>query len=373
MANLDTAKIHEKLKFRRNRLLDRVRRDGPVGRLQLARLLRMSNTRVCEIAQEMLDEGLVLEEFTGNSRRGRRPVPLRVNPGYGHLVGVDVEAKRMRLVAVDFAGNRVFGYREALSPPASREAFIARLLTFIETGLKEIPAELANVLGIGLAAPGVVDVRSGTLLHYDLLEVARDLPLRDLVASRTGLPTSLDENIRCYTRAEWMSGAARHLSSFICLAVRSGVSAGLVLGGRLHEGSHGFAGKAGYFPICGNAAASRWKTLMETVSEQALGVDVEAANYELSDSRARRAGELIGGQIAMMATLLDPEAIVLAGGLVQPDGPLWPSLERTYRRFVLPDIAERVQLLPSRLGPYAAAIGAAHRCFEMLYPTEAAG
>ena len=54
----------------------------------------------------------------------------------------------------------------------------------------------------------------------------------------------------------------------------------------------------------------------------------------------------------------------------QPDGPLWDTIERTFRRFVLPDVAGRVQLLPARLGPFAAAIGAAHRCFENLYPVE---
>lgn len=56
----------------------------------------------------------------------------------------------MRQVVVDLAGNRVFRYRQALSPPTSREAFIDRLLTFIETGLKKIPAEFSNVQALGV-------------------------------------------------------------------------------------------------------------------------------------------------------------------------------------------------------------------------------
>ena len=59
----------------------------------------------------------------------------------------------------------------------------------------------------------------------------------------------MDNNIRVLTLAEWMSGAAQHLDSFVCLAVRSGVGAGIVLDGKLFGGSHGFAGEPGYAPV----------------------------------------------------------------------------------------------------------------------------
>jgi len=211
MNDLDTAKLYEKLKCKRNVILTRIRRNGPRGRLHLVRRLHMNNSRVCAMVRQMLDDKLILEELTGKSRRGSRPVPLRVSPGYGHLVGFDIEVKCMRLVAVDFAGNPVWKHRAKLSPSNSRDALLARLLGFIEKGIEKVRSEFRNVLGVGLAAPGVVDVRTGTLLHYDLVEQARNLPLRDLVSTRTGLPVSLDENIRCCTLAEWMrrGGAAR--------------------------------------------------------------------------------------------------------------------------------------------------------------------
>ena len=193
--------------------------------------------------------------------------------------------------------------------------------------------------------------------------------MRDLVATHTGLPCVLEENIRSLTLAEWTSGAARHFSDFICVAVRSGVAAGVVLNGRLFTGSHGFAGKLGYLPLPSGAGVSRWKRLVEVVSEQALNVDGDNGGG-LSDGRARRAGAILGAQLAAMAILFDPQAIVLAGALTRPGGPLWDPMERAFRRFVVPEIGDRVQLLPARVGPFAAAIGATRRCFETLYPTE---
>ena len=359
-----------KKKFNRHTVLHEIRRHGPVGRLQVSRQLHISKSRVCEIVQELLDEKLILEDLNRSERRGRLPIPLRVNPEHGQFLGFDFEAKRMRLVIVDFAGNVIWRHQVKLKPFKSRQPFVNHLLSFIEEGLKRIHSQSVTPLGIGLAAPGVIDRRRGTLLHYDLIEVAQNIPLRDLVANRTNLPCLIDNNIRAYALEEWMSGAAQHLSNFICLAVRSGVGAAIMQNGRLSGGSHGFSGEAGYFPIPAGGAASQWRTFQETVSEQALGIDVEAKNSHLPEARAKRAGELVGAQIAALVSLLDPEAVVLAGGLIQPNGSLWSSLERTYRRFVLPDIAERVQLLPSRVGPFAAAIGATHQCFRMLYATE---
>ena len=370
MAGLDTAKISEKLKFKKNLVLHAIRRSGQVGRLELARKLRMSTSRLCEFVQEMIDEGGWIEDHVGADRRGRRAVPVRVNPRFGHLVGFDMEAKRLRLIAVDFSGKVVWQRHKKLTPPKDRRALVNRLLGFIDTGLKEIKGRFNNVLGVGLAGAGTVDVRRGVILHYALLESASNIPLRDLVADRTSLPCILEDNIRALTMAEWIWGSASHLHNFICLAVRSGIGAGIVIDGKLYSGSHGFAGEAGLMSLPLGPTPSQWKYLHDVASEQALDVDVESRTFKLSKPKATVAGRLLGLQLASLATFMDPQAIVLAGGLVQPDGPLYDSLARTFRRFVLADIADRVQLIPARLGPFAAAMGAAHRCFQMLYPTE---
>jgi glucokinase len=178
----------------------------------------------------------------------------------------------------------------------------------------------------------------------------------------------MENNIRAMTLAEWTGGAARGLSSFACVAVRSGVGAGIVLDGRLRPGVHGFCGEIGYMPVPDPGPAAEWKNLQQTVSESALGVDAEAREFDLSEPVARRAGEIVGAQLASMATLLDPEAFVLAGGVLNPEGPVWPHALDAFRATALPELADRVQVLPAQLGPFAAAVGAAHRCLYELFP-----
>lgn len=355
---------------KRNSLLQALHRKGNASRLQLARTLDISNSRVCDLIEEMVEEGLLLEQTVNGDRRGRRGVAVRLNPDHGHMLGFDMEAKRLRLVVTDFSGQVVWQSRRALKPLKDRDALTEEVLSFLTSSLREIRPQFKNLLGIGLAASGVMDAQRGVILHYDLIPQAKDLPLRDLVAKQVDLPCVMENNIRAMTLAEWTSGAARGLNSFVCMAVRSGVGAGIVLNDRLLAGSHGFCGEVGYMVLPTASNASTWKSLQNTVSESALGIDVESKE-KIPEPIARRAGELIGSQIASIAAILDPEAFVLAGGMLNPDSPVWLHAISAFRQTALAELVERVRILPAQLGPFAAAVGAAHRCLYELFPVAA--
>ena len=360
--------ISKKMEVRKNILLHHIHRNGEIGRLELGRNLGMSKSRLCEVILEMIDEGLILESLSGTERRGRSPVPLSANPDHGCFVGLDFEANRMRIAVVDFSGQTLLRRHKELRPMKDRKKLINHLLSFIDEGLETVRDMGAKILGVGIAAPGVINQTTGTLVHYDFIEAARNIPLRELVETHTGHRCVVDNNIRCYALTEWTCGVARNMSDFICLAVRSGFGSAIILNGRLLDGSHGFSGEAGYNRVPSSKPASEWKTFQEIVSEKALNVDVEAKDFKLSTRKAKLAGELLGARAASLASLMDPEAIVMVGKLLEPDGPLWPFVEETYRICILPDIADQVPLLHSRVGSFAAAVGATQRCFQELFP-----
>lgn len=357
---------------KRNALVQALHRRGVASRVNLAHALNISNSRVCDLVEQMVSEGLLLEEQVQGDRRGRRGVAIRLNPDYGQLIGFDMEAKRLRMVATNFAGEVIWQNRRPLSPAQNRDAVIDEILSYIAEGMREIRAQFGKPLAFGIAASGVIDAKRGTILHYDLLPHMVDVPIRELIARQVELPCVMDNNIRAMTLAEWVGGAARGLNSFVCVAVRSGVGAGVVLNGRLRGGSHGFSGEMGYM-LAPTATCTGWKTLQQLVSESALGIDIEADGFSgLSESAAKRCGELIGTSLASIAAMIDPEAFVLAGGMMNPQGPVWPHVFATFRRYALRELTERVHLLPARLGLFAAAQGVAHRAmYEQLFPVMA--
>src|SRR5437762_1332362 len=109
---------------KRNLLVQALHRKGASNRVQLARALSISNSRVCELVEQMVSERLLLEEQVDGDRRGRRGVSLRLNPDHGVLVGFDMEAKRLRMVATNFAGAIVWQNRRPLSPKTGRDSVI---------------------------------------------------------------------------------------------------------------------------------------------------------------------------------------------------------------------------------------------------------
>jgi len=358
--------------IKRNTLLRTIHRKGSSSRLQLARELRISNSRVCDLIEEMIDQRLLQEQSPPAERRGRRGVNIRMNGSFGHFVGVDMEAKRLRLVVTDFSGEVVYQTRKPLHPQQDRQGLIDEIFRFIDDALIDIRPKFANILGIGLAASGVMDTKRGLILHYDLIPQAVNLPLRDLLAEHTRLPCVMENNIRAMTLAEWTAGAARGLHTFACVAVRSGVGAGIVLDGRLLRGTHGLCGEIGYMVLPTSASAASWKSFQQTVSESALGIDVESKSIELPEPVLRRTGELIGSQLASIAAVIDPQALILAGGMLDPNGPIWPHVIRSFNQLALAELVDHVKLLPAQLGPFAAAIGAAHRCLYELFPASVA-
>src|SRR5437868_9211130 len=225
---------------KRNALVQALHRRGVASRVSLAHALNISNSRVCDLVEQMVSEGLLLEEQVNGDRRGRRGVAVRLNPDYGQLIGFDMEAKRLRMVATNFAGEVIWQNRRPLSLPQNRDAVIDEILSYIAEGMREIRAQFGKPLAFGIAASGVIVAKRGTILHYDLLPHMVDVPIRELIARQVELPCVMDNNIRAMTLAEWVGGAAKGLNSFVCIAVRSGVGAGVVLNGRLRGGSHGF-------------------------------------------------------------------------------------------------------------------------------------
>src|SRR6476646_10473078 len=83
---------------KRNALVQALHRRGVASRVSLAHALGISNSRVCDLVEQMVSEGLLLEEAVQGDRRGRRGVAVRLNPDYGQIVGFDMEAKRLRMV-----------------------------------------------------------------------------------------------------------------------------------------------------------------------------------------------------------------------------------------------------------------------------------
>ena len=249
-----------------------------------------------------------------------------------------------------------------------------------------------KVAGVGVGIPGLVEYPAGVVDSCVNLRGWKRIPLRANLQRRLGLPVSVDNDVNAMTLAEWKHGAGRGARNLLCMTLGTGVGGGLVLNGALYRSRKGPSGEIGHLPLSeggppcfcgGRGCLERYVGNREVVREvkkriaagersripallggrmDRLTPEVIDRACELGDRLARetwsRAGERIGLILAGAVNLLNPDRIVIGGGLAAAGRWLFDPIRETVRRRAMRGIG-RVPVLPAKLGSSAGLIGAA--------------
>jgi predicted NBD/HSP70 family sugar kinase len=388
-----------KLLARRHQILNMVFRDKQASRFALARSLNINASMVGTYVEEFLREGLLVEDHTGPTRRGRAPVHIRINSDYGCFLGLDFEALRARAVLTDFAGEILHQEEIAFPSGITRGCVLERIVTLAQ--ITAANARGKRLLSVGIAAPGQVDGVHGRVIHYRLLPDFSDVPVQEQFEKHFTAPVFIEQNIRALTFAEMLRGAGRGHSNFLCLSIRSGVGLGIVIDRRIYAGTEAMAGEVGYtvFPTSGGP-----KTMTELISAKAivhqalrvlkcaqatkmrkallakgdnrdnlaLAEIVEAADAgdALLHDLLQEAGRNLGLLTANLANLFAPAKIVLAGEVARCCPLMRDTMQRAFRRHAMAQILKSTDLDWGVLTGFAAALGAAYLGFSRTFPED---
>jgi len=382
-----------KLAIKKNGILNEVFRSGSCQRFDLAQRLNINATMMGNYVEELIAAGLLVEGDPAASSRGR--APLHVNPQHGCFLGLDFEALRGRAVLCDFAGEVLEQKEISFRSDISRVGVLNRIIKLAKelAGLADRP-----LLSIGIAAPGQVDCESGRVLHYRLLSDFDQVPLRDRFEEAFETPLFLEDNIRALAYGELLRGSGKGCRNFLCLAVRSGVGLGIVIDGKLYSGSNSMAGEVGYLVfnttqgpqlatdlvstkgfvdstlklINTQKVTTGRKELLEKEEDVTLAdiISVAEAGDDVLLEQLKQLGNHLGMLAANLANLFAPEKIILAGEVPDCSLVVRQQMERTFRRYTLPQILTTVYLEDGSLGGFAGALGAAWMGFAKTFPVD---
>ncbi|MET8452270.1 ROK family transcriptional regulator [Streptomyces sp. NPDC005209] len=306
---------------------------GPLTRLAAARRAGLSPAAVTKAVRPLIEAGYLVEDADDEPRAalGRPANPVRVDGSRALFVGVKVTGDEIIGVLTDLCCRIRLARRVPLTDRAPRAvlASVADLVHDLRAGADDIGVP---VLGLGVAVSGDVDRAEGVVRYSPFLEW-RDVPLAELTAMTTGLPVTVDNDVRALTIAEQWFGAGVGLSDFAVVTVGAGIGCGLVVHGRVVAGAHGVAGEIGHVAVdpagppchCGNrgcveaiagdaAIVARMREVTgRPVADSAAAVAL--AHQGLSGAREvyARAGEAIGRGIATVANLFGPERVIISG------------------------------------------------------------
>ena len=302
-------------------------------------------------------------------------------------IGVDLGGTKMLLGVVDAGGEAVWESRER-SAGESESELVELLLREIE----EARVERGGIEAVGLGIPARIDHQKGIALSAVNLPI-EDLPIRDIVVERAGLPTFVDNDANVAALAEQLYGAARGTQNAVLLTIGTGIGGGLVLGGEIYRGSIGAGAELGHMsiemdgPPCqgscrgrgcietfasGTAIGREGRAAAEREPDSALGkllatgeeVDGKAVTVaakqgdETAAGVFEQAGRRLGVGLANLANIFEPEVIVIGGGVMAAGDLLLEPARAELRARALQPMNE-TPVVPAQLGEDAGMIGAA--------------
>jgi predicted NBD/HSP70 family sugar kinase len=362
--------------FGEQAVLETIFRRGPITRPEIAAATNLSKPTVSAAVSRLVQEGLVRAAGTRAGQRGRKPVAYVVSARAGLVVGGDIGGSNVRVAAADLFGEPICDLKRPTAKDGGRAVGV-QVLEMVDEVIERAGAEHGRPLALAISSPGVVDQTSGrvTSLAYNVAPEGGFDPV-EVIRDRFDLPVLVENNVNLAAVGEKWFGLARGVSTMVFIAIGAGVGMGIIIDDELVRGAHGAAGEIGYLPLTVDPFDPRHRLhggledeigaagIVAAFNERRAPDDPEPAAvhevFELAGAGNAAAQSVVdyvasrlGTAIATVCAILDPELVVLGGGIGAN-----PALLRPVRgaAAVLVPITARIET--SLLGERAALQGA---------------
>lgn len=379
--------------FNRAVVLDAIRQQGEVSRVELAQRTGLTAQTMSNIVRALIDDGLVTENGHAPSTGGKRRVLLKVVPDAYSAVGLHLDPERITGVLLDMAGGVRMRSRRRVPADASPAAVGAALARTFHQLVRRSGIADGQVLGVGLAVPGPLDAANRRVLAPPNLAGWAEVPLADIVEERAGQPVVMDNDATAAAIGERWAGRTDRAGSFVYVYLGSGVGIGVVLDDQVHRGISNNAGEIGHVHSGGGREChcGRRGCLEAYCSMRAIVADWRAASraepdgepaaaaYERlcrlaaeGDATAGRvlrvAATRLGQALASVVSVLDVDRVVLGGPALRHVAELVRTrVAKVVEAQVWASEVRPVRVETALIGEDAGAVGAASLVLDHAY------
>ena len=312
-----------------------------------------------------------------------------------YIIGIDLGGTKIATVLTDTEGAIIKRVEEATNAHEGQDAVIERIK---ETVYKVLdPGK--DVVGIGIGSPGPLDLENGVVLKTPNLKWD-NVPIRDILEEEFGITTYLENDANAAAAGEYRFGAGKGARNLIYITVSTGIGSGIIIDGKVYRGAHGIAGELGHTiidpngPICGcgqrgclEAFASGTGLARRAILELQLGVESiirELVEGDLQKVTARTledaalkgdefalnmwesTGDYLGIGMTNVINFLDPEMIIIGGGVSKAGELLFEPMRRSIKKRAIESAASKVKIVPAALGKDVGTLGAVSVVIEAL-------
>lgn len=310
------------------------------------------------------------------------------------LLGIDIGGTNLKLAFIDRHGRLLKGKRIfSTADFKGKDALINKIAFEVQNMFVSSGINKKDVIGAGVGVPGAVNVKNGIAHYLTNIPGWREVPIGNSLKKKLGIPVFVDNDVNVMALGEFFFGAGKGARNMLCVTLGTGVGGGLILNGELYRGSSCAAGEFGHMPIsidgpkcnCGSSgcieayvgknyiirkAAAMIRKGSRTLIKELTGGDISKLTPELISRAAGRGdkfakdiwedtGEKIGIALAGVVNLLNPEKIIIGGGIANAGNVLFNSIRKTIAKRAMRLPAKTVRVVKARLGYDAGVIGAA--------------
>ncbi len=304
------------------------------------------------------------------------------------VIGIDFGGTSVKLAVLQGEELLTTVHRIRTQEFVGSSALIEKIVEVITEIRKEFP----GVAAVGIGVPGAVDYERGITYNLTNVEGWNDVALRDILAKKTGLPCVLDNDANCMAFAEWKYGAAEGTENAVCVTLGTGVGGGLILNGGVYRGATHAAGEIGQMsvdyrgvpgPYGNSGALERYignKQITDLAAEMYRAAGKEVPDPHTPDAIAKLANEgdetaiavwnkvaeYLANCLMSIVYLLNPEAIVIGGGVSEAGDLLFMPLLKNLENSLTDECFDHLRIVPAKFGNSAGMIGCAALAADLL-------
>ncbi len=222
-------------------VLNLIFQSGSTSQSQVVQRTGLKAPTVFRIFAKLENDGLIQlcgddaipETPAGAERKGRRPNYYCVEPSSGYAVGVDFSSLAASVIVVDFGNRVIYNDSVELKQNLNRDQILKILESIIEKAIAESGISTEQIIGIGVAAPGVVDTVTGQVLEYERIPGLSGYSIGSYFEGLFGVPVFVHNNASVIAASAYHYGSAQEENSLLVVLVRSGVGGALVTHGEI--------------------------------------------------------------------------------------------------------------------------------------------
>ncbi|WP_207425849.1 ROK family transcriptional regulator [Pedobacter sp. SYSU D00535] len=389
--------LEKKKHLNKTRLLKQIYVHGPKSSVELAVNLNISLPTSLALINEMLGEGLLEKKGKGISVGGRKPDLHSLRAGSIYVLSIEIGRFETKMCILDNNHNNITGVQVFNLKITTNRAALKQLVVLTEDFIERSGVDPANLVGVGLSMPGLVDPKKGNNYSY-LYEAGASSTLREELESQLKKPVFIQHDVKSSTMAECRRGIAKGKQNVLVVLLDWGIGLGAIVDGKICTGSTGFFGEIGHIPFVDNGdlcycgkrgcletvasgvaiarkAKEAIKSGKDSILNQLAASDleniepkqiIEAANRgdQFAIELLSEFGTHLGKGLSTLIQLFNPELIILGGIMAEAKQYLTIPTRQAINTYCMTELREQVAIAVSDIGPHSVIFGAAYTVFE---------